>query len=106
MALLSAIAVVSSRKTSEENARMYMKYMQVYRGELARLFPNYKCHPNHHMAMHIAEYLLMYGPVHGWWAYPFERVIGMLQKVSTNYKPGESSPIMDHASSLPDGECR
>lgn len=89
MSLLSAIAVGTSRVTSSSNAQEFLSHLIHYRKELRRLFPNYKSHPNHHMAMHIPEYLCLYGPFHGWWAYPFERVIGMLQRVSTNYKPGK-----------------
>lgn len=88
MLLLSAIAVATSRVTSADNAKQYLTYMGAYRQELAKQFPTYKCHPNHHLAMHIPEFLAMYGPVHGWWAFPFERMIGMLQRISTNYKPG------------------
>jgi hypothetical protein len=41
------------------------------------------------MAMHLYEYLIRYGPVHAWWTFPFERVIGMLQRIPTNYKLGQ-----------------
>lgn len=91
MTLLSAVAVGSSRITSADNSREFLGLITDYRRELQRLFPNYEVHPNHHQAMHISEFLLMYGPVHGWWTYPFERMIGMLQRISTNYKPGNSS---------------
>jgi hypothetical protein len=35
--------------------------------------------------------LLLFGPMHGWWMFVFERVIGMLQKTNTNDKLGEFS---------------
>lgn len=89
MVLLSAIAVATSRVTSTSNADEFVRLMVIYRQELQRLFPDYDIHPNQHMAMHISEFLSMYGPVHGWWAFPFERMIGMLQRISTNYKPGK-----------------
>ncbi|KAG6913412.1 hypothetical protein DXG01_007033 [Tephrocybe rancida] len=41
------------------------------------------------MAFHIPEFLAKYGPAHGWWAFPFERAIGQLQRMSTNYKQYE-----------------
>lgn len=88
MTLLSAIAVCSSRVTSEANAHEFLTLILEYRKGLSRLFPNYEIHPNQHQVLHIPEFLCMYGPVHGWWTYPFERVIGMLQRISTNYKPG------------------
>ena len=27
------------------------------------------------MALHLPDYLLLYGPVHSWWTFPFERLI-------------------------------
>ncbi|KJA13232.1 hypothetical protein HYPSUDRAFT_151816, partial [Hypholoma sublateritium FD-334 SS-4] len=88
MLLCSAIAIATSRTTSESNSKQFLLHMMQYRQELARLFPRYTCVPNHHMAFHITELLLLYGPVHGWWTFPFERMIGMLQRFRTNYKQG------------------
>lgn len=84
MHLLSAIIIASSQITSAQ-----MIHMLEYRKQLKTLFPDYKCHPNHHVALHLPEYLLLYGPVHGWWAYPYKHVIGILQCFLTNYKEGE-----------------
>ncbi len=88
MHLCSAIVVATSRSTSDARAEQYLACMTNYRRELARIFPGYACHSNHHFAFHIGELLPMYGPVHGWWTFPFERTIGMLQRISTNYKQG------------------
>jgi hypothetical protein len=32
--------------------------------------------------------LLRFGPIHGWWMFPFERVIGLLQQFNTNSEMG------------------
>ncbi|KAG2148241.1 uncharacterized protein EDB93DRAFT_1085087 [Suillus bovinus] len=37
---------------------------------------------------------MYYGPMHGWWMFPFERIIGALQKTNTNYKIGELEKTM------------
>lgn len=88
MTLLSAINIATSRVTSVANSEEYENLMFKYRKQLRELFPNYSAKPNHHIAMHLGEYLRMYGPVYGWWTFPFERLIGTLQRISTNYKPG------------------
>ncbi len=88
MHLVSAIIIATSHEVSGNHADMYLHHMKEYRTGLKNLFPGYRSRPNHHMALHLAEHLRMYGPVHGWWTYPFERTIGMLQRISTNYKPG------------------
>ncbi|KAF8229093.1 hypothetical protein L208DRAFT_1288357, partial [Tricholoma matsutake] len=89
MQLLSSVATAISCVTSNPHADEFLRLMSCYCQELQRLFPNYNVHCNHHMAIHIAEFLRMYGPVHGWWTFPFKRMIGMLQRISTNYKPGK-----------------
>lgn len=88
ISLLSAVSIATSRKTSRQHADMYTQHMQAYLNGIKLLFPTFKFVPNHHMALHLPDYLLLYGPVHSWWAFPFERMIGMLQRISTNYKEG------------------
>ncbi|KAJ7153761.1 hypothetical protein C8R46DRAFT_912426 [Mycena filopes] len=92
MHLVSAVILAASRETSTAVATAYHQHMLEYRKGLQTLFPNYECHPNHHMALHITECLLLFGPVHGWWTFPFERVIGSLERIPTNYRPGEIIP--------------
>ena len=91
MLLLSAVAIACSRVTSEKHADLYFNNMHSYLSGLKGLFPDYSFHPNHHMALHLRDYLLLYGPVHSWWTFPFERLIGILQRISTNYKIGRFS---------------
>ncbi|SJK99061.1 uncharacterized protein ARMOST_02346 [Armillaria ostoyae] len=89
MDLVQAVILVASHQTSQDLAGRYLSYMLSYRTRMKSLFPNYSAHPNHHIALHLSEYLLMFGPVHGWWTFPFERQIGMLERISTNYQPGK-----------------
>ena len=63
--------------------------MKAYLETLKDLQPTQHLRPNHLNALLVGRYLRLYGPVHGWWMFPFERVIGDLQRVSTNNKPGE-----------------
>ncbi|KAK0241044.1 hypothetical protein EDD85DRAFT_731715, partial [Armillaria nabsnona] len=86
MDLVQAVILAASHQTSQDLAGRYLSYMLSYRTHMKILFPNYSAHPNHHMALHLSEYLLMFGPVHGWWTFPFEQQIGMLERISTNYQ--------------------
>ncbi|KAJ7615265.1 hypothetical protein DFH06DRAFT_1008694 [Mycena polygramma] len=36
------------------------------------------------MAFHIYDFLILFGPVISWWTFPFERVIGFLERINTN----------------------
>lgn len=84
-----AIRFAASHKMSEGRAARYKSYIHRYLQKLQELHPHMRLRPNHHLALHFDSFLRMYGPVHGWWMFPFERVIGILQKTNTNWKVGE-----------------
>lgn len=44
--------------------------------------------PNHHMMLHIFDFMEEFSGVRHWWAFPFERMIGMLERTPTNHKTG------------------
>ncbi|KAG2065538.1 hypothetical protein BDR04DRAFT_1032543, partial [Suillus decipiens] len=69
----------------------YTRCMKAYLECIRGIFPHHSWRPNHHATLHICEFLLRYGPMHGWWMFPFERIIGALQKMNTNYKIGEQA---------------
>lgn len=86
--LVCAIVVATSRTTSPQHGDLYLNLMTDYIESLKRDFPEFNLHPNHHFALHLRRYLIQYGPIHEWWTFPFERIIGMLQRISTNDKMG------------------
>ena len=88
MSLLSAVAIASSHSLSLALANSYLQHMQAYLAGLKTLFPEYGFHPNHHLALHFHQYLLLFGPVHAWWTFPFERMIEMFQRMQTSQKIG------------------
>ncbi|KAF8867824.1 hypothetical protein BD779DRAFT_1615764 [Infundibulicybe gibba] len=67
----------------------YHKYMISYIEDLSDTHPDVTKRTNHHMALHIYNFLLLFGPVHSWWCFPFERLIGILQRLPTNNKFGK-----------------
>jgi hypothetical protein len=96
MFLATAIRWATSYRTSPRHADEYTKNMRAYLESLRDLFPEMKLRPNHHIALYLGEFLLRFGPVHGWWMFPFERLIGLLQKVNTNKKIGKSTKLIPH----------
>ncbi|CAK5282244.1 unnamed protein product [Mycena citricolor] len=88
MHLIAAVDLASSRKLIQGNDAKVEDHMLKYRIALHTCFPEYTAHPNHHLALHIPHFLRLFGPVHGWWAYPFERMNGKMLRIKTNYKPG------------------
>lgn len=88
LSLISAIVIACRRTISPADATLYLCHMKSYLDGLRDLIPDYQFRPNHHMALHLPEYLLWFGPVHGWWTFPFERLIGLLQRLPNNFKIG------------------
>jgi len=88
MLLATALRWATSHRTSAKHAKEYMKYMCAYLASLRDLFPNTDLRTSHHTALFIGEMLLRFGPIHGWWMFPFERIIGLLQQFNTNCKMG------------------
>lgn len=87
--LATALQWATSYRTSAVHAAQYMHCMVAYLKTLKTLYPDLPWRPNHHAALHIGAFLLMFGPMHGWWMFAYERVIGLLQKTNTNYKLGK-----------------
>jgi len=89
MHLAAAVFWATSRHTSPRHVERYMEHMIAYIRGILHLFPQHNLRPHHHNALHLGELLLRFGPVHGWWTFPFERLIGKLQKINSNSKPGK-----------------
>lgn len=53
--------------------------------------------PSHHLAFHIYDFMDLFSTVRNWWCFPFENLIGRLQRMPTNHKIGASymiSPLL------------
>lgn len=89
--LSMAIRYATSHRTSSSHREKYLSYMHKYLQTLLELHPEDRLHPNHHNALHLPIFLELFGPIRGWWMFPFERLIGILQKFNTNFKFGGTS---------------
>ena len=88
MLLATAIQWATSHRTSAFHVERYTNYIHQYLESIRTLRPCLDLHPNHHNALHLQEFFLSFGPMHGWWMYPFERVNGILQSTPINFKLG------------------
>ena len=88
--LVSAVDLGSRRSMSKERAKAFDEHMFYYLSGLRDLF-DHQFVPNHHLSLHLYDCLVLFGPVHGWWAFPFERYNGLLRRMNINYKPGSYS---------------
>ncbi|KAI0351849.1 hypothetical protein OH77DRAFT_1498274 [Trametes cingulata] len=63
--------------------------MQRYLEGVKELYKGAKIQPNHHLALHIGVFLRLFGPVHSWRSFVFERFNYYLQTLNTNMTFGE-----------------
>ncbi|KAH9853712.1 hypothetical protein C2E23DRAFT_915053 [Lenzites betulinus] len=81
--LVVAVDLAARRSIDPERARLYDHHMMEYLRTLRELF-DHNLVPNHHLSLHLTTCLLLFGPVRGWWGYPFERYNGIIQRLNTN----------------------
>jgi hypothetical protein len=88
MALVCAITQAFRRSTSRERANVFRSCLATWVQDLTKIHPNVKPKTLAHMTQHIYDFLLLFGPVHSWWCFPFERLIGILQRQPSNRRYG------------------
>ncbi|KAG2067679.1 hypothetical protein BDR04DRAFT_950737, partial [Suillus decipiens] len=71
-------------------AQAYCSHIAAYVGQLQQIHPTFSLQLNHHASFHIYDYLLLFGPAHLWWCFPFEHLIGIIQYLPVNHKFGMS----------------
>lgn len=89
MSLVQVITLACYRVTSEYRAKAIGLHLKDYLSGIHRLFPEVDGSTNQHMSLHLPVFIRLFGPVHSWWTYPFERLIGVLQHLPTNHKFGQ-----------------
>jgi hypothetical protein len=86
MALFQVVTIVCRYRTNANRVNEYHNFMKEWVDGLHVLHPHTAKHrwPNIHASFHLHNFLLLFGPVKSWWTFPFERLIGTLQKMNTN----------------------
>lgn len=88
MHLVCAVQIACYRIMTRSRMEAYQKCITSWLADLKLVLPDVSLRPNAHMACHIYDYLKLFGPVRSWWCFPFERLIGQLQRLPTNNKFG------------------
>lgn len=86
MALFQAVTIVCCYNMTGERIAAYRDLVIQWVSGLSKYhhIKKHKKRPNAHAAIHVYDFLRFFGPVISWWCFPFERLIGSLQKVWTN----------------------
>lgn len=91
MQLIRAVNVAGSLRISEDEIKEYETSLLDYLRGMKELYKEASIKPNHHIAMHLPDFLRRFGPVHAWRAYAFERFNYLLQNLNTNKQTGRFS---------------
>lgn len=87
MALFQATIIMCRDAMSVDRATRYRDLIKHWIVDLHRLHPETLKHKNRdnvHAALHLYDFGILFGAVMSWWCFPFERLIGTLQKINTN----------------------
>ncbi|KZT33816.1 hypothetical protein SISSUDRAFT_992646, partial [Sistotremastrum suecicum HHB10207 ss-3] len=84
MHLVSATELASLRVVTPQTVDLYEKNIKAYLFGHRKLFLDQRFVPNQHTALHLGGMLRMFGPVHAWRTFPFERYNGMMQSINNN----------------------
>lgn len=88
MHLVTATGALFRRSVGTETIQLYQESMQAYLKGHLRLYPHLNLSPKHHLSLHLPEFLMGFGPVHGWVTWGFERLVFGFQNTNTNGKVG------------------
>jgi hypothetical protein len=89
---LSIIVHITTSVTCSEVGRtLYAEAIELYLSFIKALNPGRPLVINHHLALHLQSFMELHGACHGHWAFPFERMIGKLQKTLHNANIGTST---------------
>jgi hypothetical protein len=91
MAIFQATTIVCRYGVNRDHATAFRTFLKEWLDGLHQVHPHTESHhkkPNAHVAFHIYDFLLLFGPIISWWCFPFERLIGILQKIKTNDQIG------------------
>lgn len=94
LSLVTAVRWATTRSTSDQHAEIVEKHLIYYTRSTLQIFGPRALVYNNHASLHVPECLRTFGPTHGWWAFPFERYNGILQRFKTNTRIGEMEHTM------------
>lgn len=94
LSLVIAVRWATTRTTSNYHSDVVQQFLVYYIHSTLEIFGARALVYNNHASLHVPECLGAYGPAHGWWAFPFERYNGVLQRVSTNSRIGQMEHTM------------
>jgi len=91
--LVSLVRIAYNYSITQEDIDAF-RYHSISYVEGLRSYHPSSIKPSHHFLLHIPDLMQRFGPIRGWWAFPFERFNGQIQRMSKNHKPGIRSCLL------------
>ena len=98
MALVSAVFLACACPMTNDRMLAYRRYITHWVGKLPHIYSNSRKHTNFYKAIHVYNFLCLFGPVWSWWLFPFECLVGQLQCLPHNHKFGTYHFSHNHVS--------
>ncbi|KAJ3792180.1 hypothetical protein GGU11DRAFT_693844 [Lentinula aff. detonsa] len=96
MQLVCASIVMTKDSLQPSQRDLYRNCLRRHVDGLKKNFPGFIL-PSHHLAFHIYDGMDSFSTVRNWWAFPYENLIGRLQRIPTNHKTGELEQTLLHS---------
>ncbi|KAJ3871047.1 hypothetical protein F5051DRAFT_341426, partial [Lentinula edodes] len=96
MHLTCASLVMTKRTLSLERRNLFCHLLRLHVAGLKQDFPGW-IFPTHHLAFHIFDGMEYFSGVRNWWNFPFENLIGKLQRIPINHIIGKFECTMHHS---------
>ncbi|CAG8667897.1 10619_t:CDS:2, partial [Acaulospora colombiana] len=87
--LIGLTRLLYLHSVTEDDIRNFKRHSVEYVKGYHELFPSHRMKPNHHYLLHLGDMMHSFGPMRSWWSFPYERMNGDIQKISTNSKAGQ-----------------
>ncbi|KAI0705497.1 hypothetical protein C8Q76DRAFT_630733 [Earliella scabrosa] len=87
--LVEAVATLDHFEADHRTMARADKLLQQYLDGVKELYKGSKIQPNHHASLHLTMFIALFGPVHSWRAFAFERLNYMMQSLNINGNFGE-----------------
>ncbi|KAH7872191.1 uncharacterized protein C8R40DRAFT_1053087, partial [Lentinula edodes] len=86
---LTCVSILMTRNSLSPKTRdQFRSSLREHILGLKQIFPGFIL-PTHHLAFHIYDFMESFSTVRNWWGFPFERLIGKVQRMPTNHKIGQ-----------------
>lgn len=85
--LVVLVRIAYNHSITKEDISAFRRHSIDYVEGLRAYHPS-SIKPSHHFLLHLADQMERLGPMRGWWAFPFERFNGQIQRLNNNNRLG------------------